>query len=292
MNPVVEFTEAYLHASVQYRTFEDACRRLRDCGDAGERRSLVDTTLRLAMSVTESIDDAESRLTDASAFVRINGADSRLTEDMRLASGILKEDRARASSYAMAVASRRMGGPLPEPRRPQASNPFVFEEEETEVVEDAVEEVPEEESEVETEETEEESEEIDDSEDETEVVEEPAEEETEEIEEAEEESDDSDDDNSEDESIIESVDEIEEPDASEESTEENPLAAETERIMDAAPPVPPAKPKRRSLIGRLRRWRASRPSFRSFSPSSRWEPSNSVPASAGISTSSCPTATP
>ena len=291
MNPVVEFAEAYLHASVQYRTFEDACRRLRDCGDAGERRSLVDATLRLAMSVTESIDDAESRLTDASAFVRINGADSRLTEDMRLASGILKEDRARASSYAMAVASRRMGGPLPEPRRPQASNPF-FEEEETDDVEDEVEEVPEEESEVETEDVEEETEEIDDSEDETEVVEEHAEEDSEEIEEAEEESDDSEDDNSEDESIIESVDEIEEPDVSEESTEENPLAAETERIMDAAPPVPPAKPKRRSLIGRLRRWRASRPSFRSFSPSSRWEPSNSVHASAGISTSSCPTATP
>lgn len=291
MNPVVEFTEAYLHASVQYRTFEDACRRLRDCGDAGERRSLVDATLRLAMSVTESIDDAESRLTDASAFVRINGADSRLTEDMRLASGILKEDRARASSYAMAVASRRMGGPLPEPRRPQASNPFVFEEE-TEDVEDEVEEVPEEESEVETEDVEEETEEIDDSEDETEVVEEHAEEDSEEIEDAEDESDDSEDDNSEDESIIESLDEIEEPDASEESTEENPLAAETERIMDAAPPVPPAKPKRRSLIGRLRRWRASRPSSRSFSPSSRWEPSNSVPASAGISTSSCPTATP
>ena len=291
MNPVVEFAEAYLHASVQYRTFEDACRRLRDCGDAGERRSLVDMTLRLAMSVTESIDDAEARLTDASAFVRINGADSRLTEDMRLASGILKEDRARASSYAMAVASRRMGGPLPEPRRPQASNPFVFEEE-SEDIGDAVEEVPEEESEVETEDAEEESEEIDDAEDETEVVEEPVEEDSDEIEEAEEESDDSDDDNSEDESIIESVDEIEEPDASEESTEENPLAAETERIMDAAPPVPPAKPKRRSLIGRLRRWRASRPSSRSFSPSSRWEPSNSVPASAGTSTSSCPTATP
>ena len=291
MNPVVEFTEAYLHASVQYRTFEDACRRLRDCGDAGERRSLVDATLRLAMSVTESIDDAESRLTDASAFVRINGADSRLTEDMRLASGILKEDRARASSYAMAVASRRMGGPLPEPRRPQASNPFVFEEE-SEDAEESVEEIPEEDSEVKTEDAEEESEEIDYSEDETEVVEEPAEEDSEEIEEAEDESDDSEDDNSEDESIIESVDEIEEPDVSEESTEENPLAAETERIMDAAPPVPPAKPKRRSLIGRLRRWRASRPSFRSFSPSSRWEPSNSVPASAGISTSSCPTATP
>ena len=291
MNPVVEFAEAYLHASVQYRTFEDACRRLRDCGDAGERRSLVDTTLRLAMSVTESIDDAESRLTDASAFVRINGADSRLTEDMRLASGILKEDRARASSYAMAVASRRMGGPLPEPRRPQASNPFVFEEE-SEDAEESVEEIPEEDSEVETEDSEEESEDIDDSEDETEVVEEHAEEDSEEIEEAEDESDDSEDDNSEDESIIESVDEIEEPDVSEESTEENPLAAETERIMDAAPPVPPAKPKRRSLIGRLRRWRASRPSFRSFSPSSRWEPSNSVHASAGISTSSCPTATP
>ena len=291
MNPVVEFTEAYLHASVQYRTFEDACRRLRDCGDAGGRRSLVDTTLRLAMSVTESIDDAESRLTDASAFVRINGADSRLTEDMRLASGILKEDRARASSYAMAVASRRMGGPLPEPRRPQASNPFVFEEE-SEDAEESVEEIPEEDSEVETEDSEEESEDIDDSEDETAVVEEHAEEDSEEIEEAEDESDDSEDDNSEDESIIESVDEIEEPDVSEESTEENPLAAETERIMDAAPPVPPAKPKRRSLIGRLRRWRASRPSFRSFSPSSRWEPSNSVHASAGISTSSCPTATP
>ena len=291
MNPVVEFTEAYLHASVQYRTFEDACRRLRDCGDAGERRSLVDATLRLAMSVTESIDDAESRLTDASAFVRINGADSRLTEDMRLASGILKEDRARASSYAMAVASRRMGGPLPEPRRPQASNPFVFEEE-SEDAEESVEEIPEEDSEVETEDSEEESEDIDDSEDETAVVEEHAEEDSEEIEEAEDESDDSEDDNSEDESIIESVDEIEEPDVSEESTEENPLAAETERIMDAAPPVPPAKPKRRSLIGRLRRWRASRPSFRSFSPSSRWEPSNSVHASAGISTSSCPTATP
>lgn len=291
MNPVVEFAEAYLHASVQYRTFEDACRRLRDCGDAGERRSLVDATLRLAMSVTESIDDAESRLTDASAFVRINGADSRLTEDMRLASGILKEDRARASSYAMAVASRRMGGPLPEPRRPQASNPFVFEEE-SEDAEESVEEIPEEDSEVETEDSEEESEDIDDSEDETEVVEEHAEEDSEEIEEAEDESDDSEDDNSEDESIIESVDEIEEPDVSEESTEENPLAAETERIMDAAPPVPPAKPKRRSLIGRLRRWRASRPSFRSFSPSSRWEPSNSVHASAGISTSSCPTATP
>lgn len=291
MNPVVEFAEAYLHASVQYRTFEDACRRLRDCGDAGERRSLVDATLRLAMSVTESIDDAESRLTDASAFIRINGADSRLTEDMRLASGILKEDRARASSYAMAVASRRMGGPLPEPRRPQASNPFVFEEE-SEDAEESVEEIPEEDSEVETEDVEEESEDIDDSEDETEVVEEPAEEDSEEIEEAEEESDDSEDDNSEDESFIESVDEIEEPDAFEESTEENPLAAETERIMDAAPPVPPAKPKRRSLIGRLRRWRASKPSSRSFSPSSRWEPSNSVPASAGTSTSSCPTATP
>ena len=291
MNPVVEFAEAYLHASVQYRTFEDACRRLRDCGDAGERRSLVDATLRLAMSVTESIDDAESRLTDASAFVRINGADSRLTEDMRLASGILKENRARASSYAMAVASRRMGGPLPEPRRPQASNPFVFEEE-SEDAEESVEEIPEEDSEVETEDSEEESEDIDDSEDDSEVVEEPVEEDSEEIEETEEDSDDSEDDNSEDESIIESVDEIEEPDASEESTEENPLAAETERIMDAAPPVPPAKLKRRSLIGRLRRWRASRPSSRSFSPSSRWEPSNSVPASAGTSTSSCPTATP
>lgn len=281
MNPVVEFAEAYLHASVQYRTFEDACRRLRDCGDTDERRSLVDVTLRLAMSVTESIDDAESRLTDASAFVRINGADSRLTEDMRLASGILKEDRARASSYAMAVASRRMGGPLPEPRRPQASNPFVFDEEDSEEIEDVEEseetaEVPEAD---ESDEVEEEI--VEESEDAEDIFE------VDESEDSEEDSDDSEeeseDDNSEDESIVESEDTIEEPEASEEESG-NPLAAETERILSDSP-VPPAKPKRRSLIGRLRRWRASRPSFRFFSPSYLWERSSWEPASAATYTS-------
>lgn len=128
MNPLDEFLVCHLHYTVTQRLLEDTCRQLRDCnGTMEERQALVDETLRLAMSVVDLIDDCEGCIAETSAFIKKNGLDADLADALKLIANNLKEDRTRASAYAMFITAKRLGGSTRGPRRPMVANPFVFE---------------------------------------------------------------------------------------------------------------------------------------------------------------------
>lgn len=132
MTVLDEFYQSYLHYSVSQRLFEDTCRQLRDCkGTLTERQALVDETLRLAMCVSDRIDDAESLIADTVEFIQESGFDDPdMLEILSLISNNLKEDRARANSYSNFITYRRLGNGDRRPRKPQIANPFVHLEEE------------------------------------------------------------------------------------------------------------------------------------------------------------------
>ncbi len=132
MTVLDEFYQSYLHYSVSQRLFEDTCRQLRDCkGTLTERQALVDETLRLAMCVSDRIDDAESLIADTVEFIQESGFDDPdMLEILSLISNNLKEDRARANSYSNFITYRRLGNGDRRPRKPQIANPFMHLEEE------------------------------------------------------------------------------------------------------------------------------------------------------------------
>ena len=120
-----EFYESYLHYTVSQRLFEDRCRQLIGFkGDVEARQALVDETLRLAICVSDNIDDTEGMIPDVLDHLRDNG-DPDLMKAISYIANNLKEDRARANSYSSFVTYRRIGNRTRKPRRPQVANPFV-----------------------------------------------------------------------------------------------------------------------------------------------------------------------
>ena len=120
------FFESYLHYSVAQRLFEDTCRQLRDCkGTLDERQALVDETLRLAMCVSDNIDETEGLLADTLEELQSKGYRKDIMDALPLISNNLKEDRARANSYSNYITYRRIGNMERRPRRPQVANPFI-----------------------------------------------------------------------------------------------------------------------------------------------------------------------
>ena len=175
-----EFYESYLHYTVSQRLFEDRCRQLIGFkGDVDARQALVDETLRLAICVSDNIDDTEEMIPDVLDHLQDNDGDPDLMKAISYIANNLKEDRARANSYSSFVTYRRIGNRTRKPRRPQIANPFdplvddgpveaivitpkdddPEPEEEPEDVSDSAFDEPEEEPEVEEEETDDESEE-------------------------------------------------------------------------------------------------------------------------------------
>lgn len=126
MTVLDEFYESYLHYTVAQRLFEDRCRELIGfAGSPDERQSLVDETLRLAMCVSDNIDDTEALLSEAVRFLHSKKADGDVLKAMSYIANNLKEDRARASSYSNFVTYRRIGNRTRKPRKPQIANPFL-----------------------------------------------------------------------------------------------------------------------------------------------------------------------
>lgn len=155
MNPLERFMHAYLHYTVTQRLFEDTCRQLRDTGGAEERRALVDEALRLAMAVSELTEDVEALMPGARSYAaRHDVGDVDILDAFELIANSIEEDRARATSFAMFLTARRMGGSR-KPRPPQVANPMRFAHED-EVPDDS--EIPEEEDESEEESNEEDAE--------------------------------------------------------------------------------------------------------------------------------------
>ena len=130
MSAVGDFMTAYLHYTVNQRLFEDTCRQLRDYkGEYEGRKQLVGETLRLASTVSDLADAVENSLTKAASYIQKHGsADPDLPDALPLISNIVKEDRARASAYALFVTSKRYGGSVAAARKPMVANPFVFDE--------------------------------------------------------------------------------------------------------------------------------------------------------------------
>lgn len=126
MTVLDEFYDSYLHYSVAQRLFEDTCRQLRDCkGTVAERQALVDETLRLAMCVSDNIDETEGLIADTLEFIQTDGGDPDMLDAISLIANNLKEDRARANSYSNFITYRRLGNRDRKPRKPQIANPFV-----------------------------------------------------------------------------------------------------------------------------------------------------------------------
>ena len=133
MTALDEFYSSYLHYTVAQRLFEDTCRQLITFkGNVDERQAMVDETLRLAMCVTDNIDETEGLMADAIEQIQSEEVGDDLLEAMSLIANNLKEDRARANSYSNYVTYRRIGNRERKPRKPQVANPFipVLEEEE------------------------------------------------------------------------------------------------------------------------------------------------------------------
>mgnify|MGYP007066975146 FL=1 len=121
-----EFYESYLHYTVSQRLFEDRCRQLIGFkGDVEARQALVDETLRLAICVSDNIDDTEGMIPDVLDHLQDNDGDPDLIKAISYIANNLKEDRARANSYSSFVTYRRIGNRTRKPRRPQIANPFV-----------------------------------------------------------------------------------------------------------------------------------------------------------------------
>ena len=121
-----EFYESYLHYTVSQRLFEDRCRQLIGFkGDVDARQALVDETLRLAICVSDNIDDTEGMIPDVLDHLQDNDGDLDLIKAISYIANNLKEDRARANSYSSFVTYRRIGNRTRKPRRPQIANPFV-----------------------------------------------------------------------------------------------------------------------------------------------------------------------
>ncbi len=130
MSAVGDFMTAYLHYTVNQRLFEDTCRQLRDYkGEYEGRKQLVGETLRLASTVSDLADAVENSLTKAASYIKKHGsADPDMADALPLIANIVKEDRARASAYALFVTSKRYGGSVAAARKPMVANPFVFDE--------------------------------------------------------------------------------------------------------------------------------------------------------------------
>lgn len=121
-----EFYESYLHYTVSQRLFEDRCRQLIGFkGDVDARQALVDETLRLAICVSDNIDDTEGMIPDVLDHLQDNDGDPDLIKAISYIANNLKEDRVRANSYSSFVTYRRIGNRTRKPRRPQIANPFV-----------------------------------------------------------------------------------------------------------------------------------------------------------------------
>lgn len=126
MTVLDEFYVSHLHYSVSQRLFEDRCRQLVGFkGNVDERQALVDETLRLAICVSDNIDDTEGMIPDVLDHLHDNGGDSDLIQAISFIANNLKEDRARANSYSNFVTYRRIGNRTRKPRKPQVANPFI-----------------------------------------------------------------------------------------------------------------------------------------------------------------------
>lgn len=131
MSAVGDFLTAHLHYTVNQRLFEDTCRQLRDYkGDDNGREKLIAETLRLATAVSDLTDSVENCLPAASAYIKKHGSpDPDMADALQLIANNVKEDRARATAYAMFVTSKKYGGPARAARKPMVANPFVFSDE-------------------------------------------------------------------------------------------------------------------------------------------------------------------
>ena len=124
---VAEFYAAHLHYSVALRLFEDTCRQLRDCGGTvEERQALVDETLRLAVCVSDRIDEVEDMAPGILEGLQESGEDPSLAEAIPLIINQAAEDRRRVESYTKFITSRRIGQFDRMPHRPKVANPFLF----------------------------------------------------------------------------------------------------------------------------------------------------------------------
>ncbi len=122
-----EFYAAFLHYSVSLRLFEDTCRQLRDCGGTvEERQALVDETLRLAVCVSDRIDEVEDMAPGILEGLQESGEDDSLAEAIPLIINQAAEDRRRVEAYTKFITSRRIGQFDRLPRRPKVANPFVY----------------------------------------------------------------------------------------------------------------------------------------------------------------------
>lgn len=128
MSAVGDFLTAHLHYTVNQRLFEDTCRQLRDYkGDDDGRKKLIEETMRLAVLVSDTIDAVETALPGAMAYIKKHGTpDPNLQDAILLISNNVKEDRARASAYAMFVTAKKYGGPARAARKPMVANPFIL----------------------------------------------------------------------------------------------------------------------------------------------------------------------
>ncbi len=122
-----DFYETYLHYTVAVRLWADTCRQLLEFkGTADERQAVVDETLRLAICVTDNINDTEMLIADTLEFIQSEDMDKPdLLEAISLITNNLKEDRARADDYTKFITGTRIGSKPRRPRKPQVANPFV-----------------------------------------------------------------------------------------------------------------------------------------------------------------------
>ena len=133
MTPLDQFHEAYFRYSLAHRLWIDCGKQLLEGeGTPEERQVLLDETLKLAVCVSDAVNDVESLIAEAIEFVQAQGGDPDRLEEISLASNIITEDRAEADDFHKFVSGVRLGGVPRRPRKPKIANPFVADEEEPE----------------------------------------------------------------------------------------------------------------------------------------------------------------
>ena len=130
MTPLDQFHEAYFRYSLAHRLWIDCGNQLLEGkGTPEERQALLDETLKLAVCVSDTVNDVEALIAGAIEYVQSEGGDPDRLEEISLASNIITEDRAEADDFHKFVSGVRLGGVPRKPRKPKIANPFVPEEE-------------------------------------------------------------------------------------------------------------------------------------------------------------------
>lgn len=122
MTALSEFLVSYLHYSVSQRLFSDRCRQLIGFeGKEGERKALIDETLRLSVCVSDNAGILEGTIPGLMGHLQNEDDDDGLTGTVPFIINFLAEDRERAKTYCDQCSSTDLMRKAMEGRLPPSS---------------------------------------------------------------------------------------------------------------------------------------------------------------------------